>query len=527
MFDRKTPRALTCVASLALLTTAACRDQAPADTKTPDERSQAPATASEAPEPDPALEAREVTDAGITAAVGRELLLDHIAPEGAISIETTDGIVELTGTVDHLLAKQRAAQIAELVKGVRTVSNRVEVKAVDIDDSELKTHVVEALLFDPAAESYELDVSVKDGVVTLDGQVDSWAEKQLAARVAASVRGVEAVENRVDVEYDAERPDRELLAEIEKRLRWDVLVDHEGIEVAVDDGEVQLSGQVGSAAERRRAEFDAWTSGITGVDSSELEVFWIGEDPNLRKRNFTPRSAEAVREAIEDAALHDPRVFSFDIEPEVVGTRVTLRGTVDNLEAKQAAGQLARNTVGVGHVVNKIEVVPHAEFDDAQAAADLRARLLTNVYTDASDIDVDVDAGVVTLTGVVDSFLEKAEAGELAASTKGVLLVDNKLQVDKPEIGHYADPYLDVYVHPWPAYAPMSTRMDDEALEQEIEEELFWSPFVDEHQVHVDVVAGEATLTGVVDTWAEREAATENAFEGGALFVDNLLHVEK
>jgi osmotically-inducible protein OsmY len=65
----------------------------------------------------------------------------------------------------------------------------------------------------------------------------------------------------------------------------------------------------------------------------------------------------------------------------------------------------------------------------------------------------------------------------------------------------------------------------DAAIKEDIEDELFWSPFVDLDEVTVKVDGGTAILTGEVDSLGEYEAATENALEGGAHEVDNNLVV--
>jgi osmotically-inducible protein OsmY len=62
-------------------------------------------------------------------------------------------------------------------------------------------------------------------------------------------------------------------------------------------------------------------------------------------------------------------------------------------------------------------------------------------------------------------------------------------------------------------------------VQEDIEDESWWSPFVDGDDISVVVSDGIATLTGTVDTWAEREAATENALEGGATSAVNKLSV--
>jgi osmotically-inducible protein OsmY len=69
------------------------------------------------------------------------------------------------------------------------------------------------------------------------------------------------------------------------------------------------------------------------------------------------------------------------------------------------------------------------------------------------------------------------------------------------------------------------TPKDDREIEKNIEDELWWSPFVDEGDISIAVADGVATLVGVVDTLRERRVATENAYEGGAKQVRNLLKV--
>lgn len=112
-----------------------------------------------------------MTDTNIEIAVQDELAWDQAVPSHLVDIQSSKGIVTLTGTVNNLLAKERALAIAETVKGVRSVVNRIEVTPViPKTDTEIHTDVVDALFVDPVTESFTLDVSVNDNVVTLDRQ---------------------------------------------------------------------------------------------------------------------------------------------------------------------------------------------------------------------------------------------------------------------------------------------------------------------------------------------------------------------
>jgi osmotically-inducible protein OsmY len=128
---------------------------------------------------------RILPDQAISDAIEDELMSDRIVPMAQLEIKTQAGIVTLTGTVDNLLAKVRAADIASTVKGVRSVINRIDIEPeVQPTDHELENLVAAALMGNAATEAYEIEAQVDDGVVTLTGTVDSWQEEQLAVKVA-------------------------------------------------------------------------------------------------------------------------------------------------------------------------------------------------------------------------------------------------------------------------------------------------------------------------------------------------------
>lgn len=470
----------------------------------------------------------QMSDATITNAVNRELRRDGAVPYDRIDVATMEGIVSLSGRVASLRGKERARTLAETVRGVRSVINRIEVRpSHPVADWQVEQDVRGALFEDPATDAYEISVGVKDGLVQLTGAVDSYAEFDLAAQVAKGVRGVRAVDNQITVDYRSDRPGREVKAEIEKRLRWDALVDGSAIDVLVDGHQVTLRGRIGSAAEKARAEFDAHVAGVAEVVTDALEVDARQDDPLKRDRRFVPKSDEEIRRAVKDALLYDPRANSFEIDPLVQQGFVSLRGTVTDLQAKRAAEQVARNTTGVVRVRNLIKVRPTHPSDETIEAS-IATGLLRNPFTERYEISVQSDDGRVTLTGTVDGYFEKAEADFVAATTRGVEAVDNRLSVRHKREALVYDPYLSPllpYSYAWYDYAPYATFKSDAEIRTDIKEELFWSPFVDADEVKVSVDGGIAHLRGQVDDYSEWYSAVENAYEGGAVWVDNDLTV--
>jgi osmotically-inducible protein OsmY len=319
--------------------------------------------------------------------------------------------------------------------------------------------------------------------------------------VVEGVKGVKEIDNRITFEIPEARPDVEIEAEIRNRLRWNAWVDDGLVTVSVEDGKATLTGTVGSALERARAVGQAWVPGVSEVDATGLEVEWWARD-RMRRDEYQFKSDAQIQQAVKDALLFDPRVLSFKPDVQAEDGVVTLSGTVDNLEASRAAEEDARNTVGVALVQNHLRVRPTNDLTDEEVTLRVQRAMRRDPFVDRFDVGVTTFDGEVSLAGEVDSRFDRARAGEVAAGVEGVVAVHNNLRVSRrPEF------------------------VADQALEEEIEDELFWSPFVDADEVNVSVVDGVATLTGTVDTWADYSWAAENAREAGASSVHNNLTV--
>jgi osmotically-inducible protein OsmY len=443
---------------------------------------------------------RDLADADVRAAIEDEFQGDRGVPFHTMNVEVAEGVATLTGTVDTLLARRRAVDLASAIKGVRSVVDRLQVDAAPRPDAELHQAIEAAMQADAAADAYEVRVSVSGGVATLAGTVDSWQEKQIVSRVAESVEGVRDVRNQVTVAVPPARPDTELEAEIRGRLRRDARVDDGLVSVSVRDGLARLTGSVGSALEKGYAKGLARVPGVRAVDVGGLDVEWWARD-DMRRDKYVLLSDEQLKRAVEDALGYDPRVLSFDPIVEVRGGVVTLGGTVDNLEARRAAERDARNTVGVVDVRNHLRVRPRATATDEELAQGVRQALARDPYMRDFVVSVTASSGEVRLAGEADSEFEKVYAETVAAGVPGVVDVRNDMRVRAPR------------------------RRADRAIERDIEDELLWSPFVDSDEVNVTVRNGVATLTGSVDTWADYAWAEENAREGGARAVENDLSV--
>jgi len=469
--------------------------------------------------------ADRLTDKDIAFAVDNELLYNATTPSFLIDVESNEGVVTLSGSVNNILAKDRAIQIAKTVKGVRAVIDKVEVDAPKRSDYTLKKDVEDALLKDPATDSYEVTVMADNGNVTLKGTVDSWQEKQLSAFVAKGVKGVKYLDNKIKIDYREERTDYEIKQDIQQSLKNDIRIDGALVDVSVKNGKVKLSGSVGSANEISIARANAWTSGVTSVSSKNLKISEWARNDKLRDGKYVTKTDIEIKDAVKDALLYDPRVLSFNPDVSVNYGVVTLTGIVDNLKAKRAAEADARNVVGVVRVKNYLKVRPAIILSNAQLENEIENAMLKNPIVETWEVDVTANNGIVYLNGTVDSYFEKIQAEELASKTKGVIAIENNLNIQDNNDRFFYDHYGWNSVYP-PYHVDVDYRyQSDETILSNIESQLWWSPYVNEDEVDVVVRDGIAILKGTVDTKREKLFAEINALEGGAKLVDNNIKV--
>ena len=123
-------------------------------------------------------------------------------------------------------------------------------------DADLKTDVTAELAWDPAVKATAIGVAVKDGVVTLSGHLETFADKHAAERALRRVAGVKAIALELDVKLSPEhrRSDTDIAAGAREALKWNTLVPLEAIRLTVDHGCVTLQGDVEWDYQRRVVE---------------------------------------------------------------------------------------------------------------------------------------------------------------------------------------------------------------------------------------------------------------------------------
>jgi len=212
-------------------------------------------------------------------------------------------------------------------------------------DSQLKQDVSTELDWDPSINASQVGVAVKEGVVTLSGHLDTYAEKHAVERAAQRVQGVKAIAVELDVKLAPghQRSDSEIAAAAESALKWHSLVPAERLQVKVEKGWVTLKGEVDWEYQRRSAEkVIRPLTGVIGLSNA------VTLKPSTSPANVANRIRDALTRHAEHEAKH--------IEVIVNGSVVTLRGKVDSWPERTAAYGAAWSAPGVMSVVNELTV---------------------------------------------------------------------------------------------------------------------------------------------------------------------------
>lgn len=126
------------------------------------------------------------------------LMWNASIPKDSVKVKVSDGYVTLLGAVEWNYQRDAAQAAISGISGVRSVLNQIEIRHKPTP-SDIRQRIENALKRDAELDAAAIRVQVADGVVTLDGKIDNWADRQIAERAAWAAPGVRRVNDNLHV----------------------------------------------------------------------------------------------------------------------------------------------------------------------------------------------------------------------------------------------------------------------------------------------------------------------------------------
>lgn len=215
------------------------------------------------------------------------------------------------------------------------------------------------------------------------------------------------------------KSNQELQTDVQNAIKWEPLLSAAEIGVSAKDGVVSLTGVVDSYAKKLEAETAA--KKVIGVKA-------LVEKIEVKFPSAWTKTNEEIANEVLTSLKSNWSVPKDKVTVKVEDGWVTLEGELPWNYQKEAAKSAVNYLSGVKGVTNNITIKSVSK--DAIEQREVEDAIGRSWSVDDSDINVSVAGTTVTLTGTVDSWYQKEEAGRIAWKTSGIWHVKNELVVD-------------------------------------------------------------------------------------------------
>lgn len=215
------------------------------------------------------------TDAAIQRDLIEELKWDPFLIASEIGVAVHNGAVTLSGFVDTYAKKFAAEHAARRVKGVKTITEELEVHLLEdgkLPDAEIAENIVNALKWNNSLPDEVIKIAVADGWVTLSGEVNWKFEKDLAHHAIRYLKGIKGDRNEITIKPGVSRV--VVKDHIYEALERNAHFEAETIKVETIGNTVILKGTIRSWNERQAVERAAWsTPGVSVVQDDLVMIY--------------------------------------------------------------------------------------------------------------------------------------------------------------------------------------------------------------------------------------------------------------
>ena len=222
---------------------------------------------------------KKISDEDLQNDIISELKYEPSVTTSDIGVLVHDGVVTLNGYTSSYFEKANAVKAAKRVVGVNAIADDIQIRlsgSASHDDGDIAMDASRVLKHSPSVPA-EVNLVVREGWITLEGQVEWWYQKNAAEEFVAYINGVKGVSNLITIHPKLSAAAIE--TDIKEAFERSAMLDADDVSIVTSGSHVTLNGEVKTYSEKEEAERTAWdASGVKTVDNNiTVNWSWVGD----------------------------------------------------------------------------------------------------------------------------------------------------------------------------------------------------------------------------------------------------------